>query len=521
MNGADSLMKALAKEGVEVCFANPGTSEMHLVNALDSQGEIRAILCLFEGVCTGAADGYGRMTGRPALTLLHLGPGLANGIANLHNARRADSPIINLVGDHADYHRQHDSPLNSNITTLASNVSSWIKSDSTATSLSSDAIRALNSAINPKPCPDGRISTLIIPANAAWEEGVEPTENCELRERDRVSKATLEGVAKQIDSECLILLGSDGLSIAARQAAGRISKRTKCRVAMSMFSEKIEHGTGLPISERLPYFPEQVTAFLKGVKKLILAGAAKPVSFFAYPSLPSVPIPEEVEILTLSRSHEDTTYALENIVNFLGLDDEVFTAYKSEKVKLSSSKLSSKTIGEVLASTLPEGAIVCGDSGGGFDAFEPCQNAMPHTWLNLTGGSIGQGGPVSVGAAVACPDRQVVSLLGDGAFMYTMQALWTQAREKLNVTTIIYKNEKYRILEIEYWRLGVNSIGEKASGLFNLGDPSIGYCSLAKGMGVQSISVDTVESFNKALEVAFSITGPYLIEACLEEKEKM
>ena len=266
MNGADSLIKALAKEGVEVCFANPGTSEMHLVNALDSQGEIRAILCLFEGVCTGAADGYGRMTGRPALTLLHLGPGLANGIANLHNARRADSPIINLVGDHADYHRQHDSPLNSNITTLASNVSSWIKSDSTATSLSSDAIRALNSAINPKPCPDGRISTLIIPANAAWEEGVEPTENCELRERDRVSKATLEGVAKQIDSECLILLGSDGLSIAARQAAGRISKRTKCRVAMSMFSEKIEHGTGLPISERLPYFPEQVTAFLKGVK---------------------------------------------------------------------------------------------------------------------------------------------------------------------------------------------------------------------------------------------------------------
>ena len=253
---------------------------------------------------------------------------------------------------------------------------------------------------------------------------------------------------------------------------------------------------------------------------MILAGAAKPVSFFAYPSLPSVPIPEEVEILTLSRSHEDTTHALENIVNFLGLDDEVFTAYKSEKVKLSSSKLSSKTIGKVLASTLPEGAIVCGDSGGGFDAFEPCQNAMPHTWLNLTGGSIGQGGPVSVGAAVACPDRQVVSLLGDGAFMYTMQALWTQAREKLNVTTIIYKNEKYRILEIEYWRLGVNSIGEKASGLFNLGDPSIGYCSLAKGMGVQSISVDTVESFNKALEVAFSITGPYLIEACLEEKKK-
>ena len=515
MNGAESLVKALAREGVEVCFANPGTSEMHLVNALDSQAKIRSVLCLFEGVCTGAADGYGRMTGKPAATLLHLGPGLANGIANLHNARRAFSPIINLVGDHADYHREHDAPLNSNITSLAGNVSSWIKSDSTAISLSSDAIQALNSALNPKPCPDGQISTLIIPANATWEQGVESKESTELKERDQVSEEMLEGVAKQIDSECLILLGSDGLSVASRQAAGRISKRTKCRVAMSMFSEKFEHGAGLPVSERLPYFPGQVTAFLKGVKKLILAGASKPVSFFAYPSLPSVPIPEEVEIVTLSRSHEDTTSALENIVNFLGLNDEDFTAYQREKVELSSSDLSSKTIGEVLAGALPEGAIVCGDSGGGFDAFEPCQNAMQHTWLNLTGGSIGQGGPVSVGAAVACPDKRVVSLLGDGAFMYTLQALWTQAREGLNVTTIIYKNEKYRILEIEYWRLGVNRIGETAGGLFNLGDPSIDYCSLAKGMGVESISVNTAASFKAALELAFRRQGPYLIEACV------
>ncbi len=516
MNGAESLTKALAKEGVKVCFANPGTSEMHLVNALDSEAGIRSILCLFEGVCTGAADGYGRMTGKPAATLLHLGPGLANGISNLHNARKASTPIINLVGDHADYHRKHDSPLNSNITALASSVSSWMKSDSTSMSLSSDVIEALNSAINPKPRPDGQISTLIIPANAAWEKGTDPVRRPELQERGQISKTKIDETARQIDSECLILLGSDGLSVAARQAAGRISKKTKCRVAMSMFSEKIEHGFGLPVSERLPYFPEHVMAFLKGVKKIVLAGASKPVSFFAYPSLPSVPIPEEVEILNLSRSNEDTTSALESIVNILGLNEGAFSAYRSQKVELSSPNLSSKTIGEVIASTLPEGAIICGDSGGGFDAFEPSQNAPPHTWLNLTGGSIGQGAPVSVGAAVACPEKQVLSLLGDGAAMYTLQALWTQAREGLNVTTIIYKNEKYRILEIEYWRLGVNEIGEKAGDLFSLGEPSIDFCALAKGMGVESVSVHTPESFRAALEVAFSRTGPYLIEACIQ-----
>ena len=246
-----------------------------------------------------------------------------------------------------------------------------------------------------------------------------------------------------------------------------------------------------------------------------MAGASKPVSFFAYPSLPSVPIPEEVEILDLSRSDEDTTSALKSIVNILGLNEEAFSTYKKKKIQLSSSDLSSKTVGEIIATTLPEGAIICGDSGGGFDAFEPCQNSPPHTWLNLTGGSIGQGGPVSVGAAVACPEKQVVSLLGDGAAMYTLQALWTQAREGLNVTTIIYKNEKYRILEIEYWRLGVNEIGEKAGDLFSLGEPSIDFCALAKGMGVESVSVNTLESFRTALEVAFSRTGPYLIEACI------
>ena len=515
MNGAESLTKALAKEGVKVCFANPGTSEMHLVNALDSEAGIRSILCLFEGVCTGAADGYGRMTGKPAATLLHLGPGLANGISNLHNARKASTPIINLVGDHADYHRKYDSPLNSNITALASNVSSWMKSDSTSMSLSSDVIEALNSAINPKPRPDGQISTLIIPANAAWEEGTDPVRRSELKERGQISKTKIDKTVGQIDSECLILLGSDGLSVAARQAAGRISKKTKCRVAMSMFSEKIEHGFGLPVSERLPYFPEHVMAFLKGVKKIVLAGASKPVSFFAYPSLPSVPIPQEVEVLNLSRSYEDTTSALNSIVDILGLNDEAFSTYKKKKIQLSSSDLSSKTVGEIIATTLPKGAVICGDSGGGFDAFEPCQNSLPHTWLNLTGGSIGQGGPVSVGAAVACPEKQIVALLGDGAAMYTLQALWTQAREKLNVTTVIYKNEKYRILEIEYWRLGVNKIGEKAGDLFNLGDPSIDFCALAKGMGVESVSVNTPDSFRTALEVAFAKKGPYLIEACI------
>jgi acetolactate synthase-1/2/3 large subunit len=515
MNGAESLIRSFTAAGVNVCFANPGTSEMHLVQAVDAVPEMRAVLSLFEGVCTGAADGYGRMTGIPATTLLHLGPGLGNGIANLHNARRASTPVINLIGNHALYHVDYDAPLTSDIDTLAKNVSSWVKGDSTASSLASDGMLALQFALTAKPGSAGQISTMIIPADACWNEAGAAASYLDVPERRTVDDKVITEVAQLLDDNSMILINSDGLSIEARIAANRISEKTGCRVSMTPFPSRVDGGAGLPGCERLPYFPEQVMAALNGVEKLILAGADAPVSFFAYPNTPSILVPDNCAVVRLSESEEDTTQALESLADFLSVAGEGYSINQLADLELPTGELSIRTISAAIAALIPEGTIICGDSGGGGAAFGPCQTARPNTWLNLTGGSIGQGGPVAVGAAVACPDRPVLALLGDGASMYTNQSFWTQAREGLNVTTVIFNNSKYGILETEYLRLGVNEVGERAADLFDLSRPAIDFVQLGNSMGVPGQAVETAEQFVVALERSLSESGPSLIEARL------
>lgn len=513
MNGAESLIRSLVSAGVEVCFANPGTSEMHLVQAIDAVPEMRGVLSLFEGVCTGAADGYGRMTGMPATTVLHLGPGLGNGIANLHNARRAATPIINLVGNHALYHVELDAPLTSDIDTLARNVSSWIKGDSTAETLAADGMEALRSSLTARPGSAGQISTMIIPADACWN----PTENTAsvlpVPARPEVDDDHIRDAAELIDGQSMILLDGDGLSIPARVAANRIAAKTGCRVSLGTFPGRVDGGAGLPDCERMPYFPEHVLGFLKGVTRLVLAGAQTPASFFAYPDVPGVLVPEGCEQLCLSGNHENTTAALEGIADHLGISDGEYQFSTSGTPELPTGRLSTAGVASVVGALLPEGTIVCTDSGGGGAAFPTTRNSPQHSWLNLTGGSIGQAGPVAVGAAIACPNQQVLALVGDGASMYTNQAFWTQAREGLNVTTVIFNNSKYGILETEYLRLGVNEVGERAADLFDLARPSIDFVQLAASMGVPGEAATTAEEFAVALARSFAEPGPYLIEA--------
>lgn len=513
MNGAESLIRSLVQAGVNVCFANPGTSEMHLVQAIDAVPEMRGVLSLFEGVCTGAADGYGRMTGMPATTLLHLGPGLGNGIANLHNARRASTPIINLIGNHALYHVAYDAPLTSDIDTLARNVSSWIKSDSTADSLASDGMQALQAALTATPGSKGQIATMIIPADACWNDAVSIAAALPAPPRARADDQHVRQVAEQIDSGSMILLNGDGLTVPARIAAARISAKTGCRVAMTTFPARVDSGVGLPVCERLPYFPEQVLAALKGVRKIILAGAEAPVSFFAYPDVPGQLVPPGCEVICLTKIEQDTTEALQAAADHLGVASGDYAVNDPWQAESLTGRLNTLAVASEVAAKIPEGTIICGDSGGGGAAFGPTQGSPGNTWLNLTGGSIGQGGPAAVGAAVACPDRQVLALLGDGASMYTNQAFWTQAREGLNVITVIFNNSRYGILETEYLRLGVNEIGDRAADLFDLSRPSIDFVSLAASMGVSGTRAESVEAFSAALERGLSEDGPYFIEA--------
>jgi acetolactate synthase I/II/III large subunit len=513
MNGAESLVRSFVQAGVDVCFANPGTSEMHLVQAIDAVPEMRAVLALFEGVCTGAADGYGRMKGTPATTLLHLGPGLGNGIANLHNARRAGTPLINLIGNHTLDHVAYDAPLTSDIDTLAKNVSSWIKSDSTSSTLAEDGMLALQAASTAKPGSEGQISTMIIPADACWGEAGDLSSSLASPKKPSVDDAVIKQVAEKIDASSMILLNNDGLSIASRVAASRIRALTGCKVVLTTFPGRVDGGPGTPVFDRMPYFPEQVLATLRDVSTLVLAGTDAPVSFFAYPEIPSLLVPESCEAITLAAGEENVTQALESLADFMNAPTSGLQVYEKKLPDLPVGKLNVMKTAAIIARQLPENAILCGDSGGGGAVFGPAQETVANTWLNLTGGSIGQGGPVAIGAAIACPERRVVALLGDGASMYTNQSFWTQAREGLDVTTVIFNNRRYGILETEYLRLGVNEIGERAGDMFDLSRPHIDFVALAGSMGVPGNVATNCEELQAALGLSFSQPGPFLIEA--------
>lgn len=510
MNGAEVLAKSLVRSGVTTCFANPGTSEMHFVAALDSTPELRTVLCLFEGVATGAADGYARMTGRPAATLLHLGPGLANGLANLHNARRASVPIVNVVGDHATYHSQYDAPLASDIAGFARPVSTWVHTCRSSRATGADAARAVQAA---RAAPGG-VATLILPADTAWNEGQEVAEPLPVMEPSPVCEATLEAVATRLTSggRTALLLRGQALQQAGLDAAGRIAAATGCRLVCDTFAPRLDRGAGLPAVERIPYFGEQMVEFLAHLDVLVLVGSAAPVTFFAYPGKPSWTLPAGCEISVLAHPHEDGPGALGRLA------DRTAKAAPAAVVSFKipdapTGKLNAQAIGQVIARHLPEGAIISDDgatsSGGTIAATAGC---APHSHLALTGGAIGQGMPLAVGAAIASPGRKVVCLSGDGSGMYTPQSLWTMAREDLDVTTVVFTNRSYLILNVEFSRVGAGAPGLAAKRLFDLTDPDLQWATLARSMGVEASHADTIEQFTRQFADAMARPGPRLIE---------
>ncbi len=513
MNGAESLVRTLADSGVEACFSNPGTSEMHFVAALDGEPRIRPVLGLFEGAVTGMADGYGRMTGKPAATLLHLGPGLANGLANLHNARRAQTPIVNIVGDHASYHAQYDAPLASDIAGFARPVSGWVHSSTSALTVATDGARAVAASLS----PPGQIATLILPADTAWNEAAGSAPPLDVSSPSRVADAAVDRVAAALKSSkrAAILMRGACLYGEGLESAGAIAASTGARLMCDTFAPRVARGAGRVIVERVPYFAEQIVEFLSTVEVLILVGAKPPVSFFAYPDKPSWCTPEGAEILYLSHPHEDAIGALAALAEALGAKEG------SNRGELSlttapTGRLNQYTAGQIIARHLPEGAIVSDEgatSSGGSQMATA--TARPHDWLVLTGGSIGQGVPLATGAAVACPDRKVVCLQGDGGAMYTLQALWTQARERLDVTTVIFANHSYAILNVELARVGARNVGPRALSMLDLHNPELDFVKLAQGMGVEASRAETVEAFDDQFATAMAGRGPRLIEVVL------
>ncbi|MHB1776557.1 MAG: acetolactate synthase large subunit [Acidimicrobiales bacterium] len=512
MNGASSLLAALVGAGVDACFANPGTSEMHFVAALDGVPSMRGVLCLFEGVATGAADGYARIAGRPATTQLHLGPGLANGLANLHNARRAGSPVVNVVGDHATYHSRYDAPLESDIDSLARPVSGWYRRCSRAGDVGADALDALAAACG----PPGRVATLVLPADVSWDETDAPVPpGPPPRPPSPVAAESVAAVAKALagGEKAGLLLGGAALGERALRAAGRVAAATGAALWCETFPARLARGAGRTPVERLGYFGELVEAQLAGTRQLVLVGARRPVSFFAYPGKPSDLVPAGCTVLPLAGAGDDAALALEQLAEAVGAPAEAPVAAPGCPDRPSGA-LDAASLAAAVGSFLPEGAVVVDESNTtGIFLAQATAGCPPHDWLTLTGGAIGYGMPVATGAAVAAPGRRVLCLESDGSAMYTLQALWTQAREGLDVTTVVLANRSYAILNLELARVGAGAGGPAAAAMLDLSTPPIDFVALAAGMGVPASRATTADELVAELGRSLAEPGPWLIEA--------
>lgn len=513
MNGAESLVRTLVGGGVDTCFMNPGTSEIHFVDTLDRVREMRGVPVLFEGVASGAADGYARMSGKPACALFHLGPGLSNALANLHNACRARVPLVNIVGDHATYHHRYDAPLTADIEMLARQYAKWMRTSPSSSVVGRDCAEAI-AAANAQPTG---IATLILPSDTAWGEdgrvvAVPESAKAPLPSDKEISRAV---ALLKNGKRTAILLGSPLTQGAALMQAGRIAAATGATLLAPFGFTRIERGAGMPVVERVAYVVDQALAQLKAFEQFILIGAAVPVAFFAWQGKPSVLVPEDAEVHTLAKPDDDIAGALAMLEDGMKAKNRAPVLQQPTPVSSPTGAITIDGLAMVIGAALPEGVIVVDESiTSGRGLMAASKGAPHHDWLVNTGGSIGIGMPLAVGAAVACPDRPVLCLEADGSGMYTLQALWTAARESLKITVVIFANRAYQILKGELAGVGGNP-GPRALDMLEIGRPDLDWLALAKGMGVPGRRVTSLEDLADALKRGVASGGPNLIEVPL------
>ncbi|SDZ96802.1 acetolactate synthase large subunit [Pedobacter hartonius] len=516
MNGAEILVKTLIDNNVEVCFANPGPSEIHLVAAIKNSEKIRPVLALVEGVATGAADGYGRMAGKPAITMLHLGVGLMNGSTNLHNAKRAKTPLLNIVGDHPDTHLHYDAPLTTDIRAIAAHTSDCVYRVSNIRTLGSDTARALQATAE----NNGQVATLILPANVAWEEGAVPASTLPKKQKAQVDEQIVKQVrdAFKKRTRIALLLRDEALKDNGLRRAGKIAEATGARLFSDTFYPRIQRGAGYPMVTRLPYHTEDALAVLKEIDVLILVGAQPPISFFAYPGGSSSSLPATCKVITLSHPHEDGPAALEVLCSLLNVHE----GNKGLITKLAlpdlpkEGPLTPEGAMRIIGRLLPPQTVICDESiSSGLPYYALTAAVQPHDMLQLTGGSIGCMLSASIGAAIACPDRKVLCLVGDGSAMYTIQALWTMARENLDITIVVYSNRNYAFLEQEMELMHVVTKKVKKPPMLYLGDPDLNWIKLSQSMGIEAAQAETTKEFYALFKTAMSGKRPFLIEAMI------
>ena len=512
MNGAESLVRTLLAGNIDVCFTNPGTSEMHFVAALDQVPGMRSVLCLFEGGATGAADGYYRMSGRPASTLLHLGPGLANGLSNLHNAKKAGSGVVNVVGEHATYHIELDAPLTADIEGIARPVSHWVKTSMKSADIARHGAEAIAAAM----VPPGQIATLILPGDTAWNEGSGIAEIPDFAKRTPVDDSKIDAAAEALKAgrRTLMLLGGAALREENLRLAGQISAATGCGLLTEWANARLDRGAGRIEVNRIPFVVEKALDVLKDYDTIVLMGARAPVAFFAYPNKPSVLTQEGCSFVDVADVGDDIPGALDALVDAVGAGKtEPKGVIAAKRPEIRDGAIDPAGIASVIGALLPENAVVVDESvTTGREFFPTTAGAPPHTWLNNRGGSIGYGLPVATGAAIACPGQKVIALEGDGSAMDTVQSLWTIARENLDVTILVFSNRSYKILRGELTNVGVQNPGPRAVDMLSLNRPDLDWVQMAAGMGVEGTKVGDCRALATAFEHGLAQDGPYLIE---------
>ena len=509
MNGAESLVRTLLACGIDTCFANPGTSEMHFVAALDRVAGMRCVLGLAETVVTACADGYARMQRRPGATLLHCGPGFANGIANIHNARRALTPMVNIVGDHATYHVPLDPPLAADTEGLARAVSHWVRRSASAGAVGADGAAAVHAARS----TPGHIATLILPADASWDEGGVVAEPLEVGAPLRVPSDVIREVAEVLRRRepTVMVLSNSALSEAGLDAAQRVAEATGARLLTPTQVPRMARGRGRPAVDRIPYAVDKAIELLAGTKHVILVAAKPPIGFFAYPGKPSIMYPADASVMALARTDEDVVAALESLADELGAPPK--PTIRDVPLKgVATGAFDPIAFAHTFGTLIPENAVVVEEAvTSGRALFAPTFGAAPHDWLQVTGGAIGQGFPCATGAAIGAPGRKVICLEADGSGMYSLQALWTQARENLDVVNVVFANRNYKILQGELTATGAQA-GKASAELFDIARPEINWLDLAKGMGVGGARVENLETFADVFRAACRRKGPFLIE---------
>ena len=495
------------------------------MDALSGVGGVRTVLGLHENVVTGAGDGYARMARRPAMTLLHLGPGLANGLANLHNAKRASSPMLNLIGTMATWHTAADASLQMDVESLTQTVSCWaslLPSRELLHTFAREAIARVSAFASPDGC---RIATLLLPHDLQWQICSHSGAHME----PSLIVPSSGGGVVAIDA----LL--QDLAEAGRRGALLLGGEALCEPMLSVFASyarcvgtailcvnefaRADRGQGRPAVRRIPYHSQQAREFLESFTVMVFINAVEPTAQFGYP--------ESISTLVSSHSkiHRIPFAELSAVLHHLQGAISRDAAGELEPMAFPSNLfppdgiLTAPKMWQLVAGLQPLDTIIIVDESltSGGEYWEASQHSPPFSHLSQTRGAFRNGPPCAVGAALACPDRHVINLQADSSGLYSSQALSTQARERLNITTVVCANNAYGILQVDLARQKPKFGGRGCvvNALTQLNDPPIDWVNLAAGYGVLAVTVNTCEELARELSTAIDAQGPRVIVASL------